>query len=104
MKDLMGKEIKVGDFVAYAGRHSSSLWVNIGKVLKVAASRITVRGSELNWADKWGVLTRNSTLTIWSRIVVVEPTEYHRELLKDFNPEQEIPCTSVTSPLQEQSL
>lgn len=88
---MMGKEIKLGDFVAYAQRHSSSLWVNIGKVLKVGAEKITVRGAEDRWNEGWKPLTRNSVLSTSSRIVLVEPSEEIQNVLKDFIPQLEFP-------------
>lgn len=35
MKDKLGQELQAGDYVAYAGRHSSSLWIKIGKIVKI---------------------------------------------------------------------
>jgi len=35
MKDKLGQELQAGDYVAYAGRHSSSLWLKIGKIVKI---------------------------------------------------------------------
>lgn len=35
MKDKLGQELQAGDYVAYAGRHSSTLWLKIGKVVKI---------------------------------------------------------------------
>lgn len=105
LQDLMGKEIKQGDYVAYAGRQSSSLWVNVGKVLKVKSSQITIRGVEFGYRGT-EVFSRDSILRHSFRIVVVEPTEHIIELLKDFIPQMELPCTSEPSPspLQEQSM
>ncbi len=33
MKDLLGREILIGDTVAYPGRYGSHLWVSIAKVI-----------------------------------------------------------------------
>lgn len=35
MKDKLGQELQAGDYVAYAGRHSSTLWIKIGKIVKI---------------------------------------------------------------------
>jgi len=34
--DVLGKQIKVGDFVIYPGRQSSSLWVTLAHVREIA--------------------------------------------------------------------
>jgi hypothetical protein len=39
MKDKLGQELQTGDYVAYAGRHSSSLWLKIGKIVKIEVRR-----------------------------------------------------------------
>jgi hypothetical protein len=36
VNDVLGKRIKVGDYVVYPGRRSSSLWITLGHVLEIA--------------------------------------------------------------------
>lgn len=100
MKDLMGKEIKAGDYVAYAQRHSSSLWVNVAKVLKVTPKSVAIRAVEVGWDGKLHLLTRNSTISCPDRTVIVEPSEQYRQLLEPFIPQMGVPCFSEMSQSQ----
>ena len=42
VKDMLGRNIKKGDYIAYPGRRSSSLWLNYGKV--VGFNRNPIKG------------------------------------------------------------
>jgi len=46
MKDLMGIEIKAGDFIAYPTRSGSCLWMSVAKVVEVTTSKQRWSGDE----------------------------------------------------------
>ena len=35
LKDILGRAFKAGQTVVYPGRHSSSLWLNVGQIIAV---------------------------------------------------------------------
>lgn len=39
MKDCRGREIHIGSVIVYPGRASSSLWLNVGKVVGIDDAR-----------------------------------------------------------------
>lgn len=43
MKDWRGVPIRVGSRVVYPGRHGSSLWMNEGEVVGIAAGELRVK-------------------------------------------------------------
>lgn len=86
MQDLMGKEISTGDFVVYAQRKSSYLWMNIGKVLEIMPDEVVVRGLTPGYDGNWKLLTRNSSLVLSDRIAIVSPSPDIQEILSEFVP------------------
>ncbi len=57
MQDFLGQTIVPGAYLAYACRASSSLWVQVGKVLAVREDLGTVRVQAVD-GDRPGTLTR----------------------------------------------
>ena len=55
MKDMLGNEIKVGKMVAYPVRHSSSMWMSYGRVVKVVEGELntTPRAHHQYYYNKW---------------------------------------------------
>jgi hypothetical protein len=43
MKDILGREVNVGDIIAYPGRQSSNLWLNVAKILAFEEKSIKVQ-------------------------------------------------------------
>ena len=57
MKDMLGNEIKVGKMVAYPVRHSSSMWMSYGRVVKVVEGELNTvpRSHHQYYYNKWSV-------------------------------------------------
>ena len=57
MKDMFGNEIKVGKMVAYPVRHSSSMWMSYGRVVKVVEGELNTvpRAHHQYYYNKWSV-------------------------------------------------
>jgi len=81
MKDALGKEINVGDTVAYPGRRGSSCWINIGVVTKFCEVDHPYRSDEKitelkikKMAKEWGSGKSNQIVTVsqTDRIVKIE--------------------------------
>lgn len=47
--DFLGAELQVGDYVIYPKRYSSSLWLQVGRI--VSSSPVKVQGIAANWND-----------------------------------------------------
>ena len=79
MKDLLDREIQVGQFIAGAQRSGNSGTLTIGKVLEVHENEIKVLVAK---KDYFG-MKLNSKPGVWyypDRMVIVEPTEELRRL------------------------
>lgn len=90
--DKLGKEIKAGDYIVYAQRQSSSLWLTVGKVLSVG-TKVDYTGREtlvarVRGCSRWGKpsLQNPGNMTVFDRVIVIPeqsvPEEYFN-LLKD---------------------
>ena len=83
-EDMLGRKVRVGDYIVYPGRQSSSVWQNVGRVVAmenkphpwrdgVTEATVTVRGAERYWRDgKIRPKTKNGFLTVLSRIVKID--------------------------------
>lgn len=70
-KDFLGNDIQVGNYVAFAVRFSSSMWLQIGKVVSQQTGKVTVRSIRRRWNDRLEVSSRNGTLTSLDRVIVI---------------------------------
>jgi hypothetical protein len=81
-KDKLGREINVGDYIVYAQRAMSSLWLDIGRVVSVGSKThyaseipfIKVFGCREYW-DKPRLKNKPGEITCFNRVVVV-PKEF----------------------------
>lgn len=89
-KDKLGREIKVGDYIVYAQRNGSALWLDVGKVLDCGLKKdltpfVKVIGCR-DWANKAELKIRSGEITAFNRVVIVpkeDLPEKYLELLKD---------------------
>lgn len=52
LKDVLGREIKVGQIVAYPGRQSSLMWLTVAPVKEVGKDSIKVEIDTNRWDGK----------------------------------------------------
>lgn len=73
MKDFLGQEIKVGDWIAYPRGKSSMLWMQLGCVVSVDEERkkICVSSYRRNWRGNFEQSEKNSTIERVERVVIV---------------------------------
>lgn len=74
MKDMRGTEIKVGDVVAYPGRASSSLWLNIATVeaLDEVKQEVQMATFQRRYSGELTGEVRRTRTRILRRLVVVQ--------------------------------
>jgi hypothetical protein len=95
-KDKLGRDITVGDYIVYVQRASSSIWLDIGKVISIGSKKsysgkeepfITIRGCR-DFFNRPNLKIRNGKITRFDHCIVVSgaalPEKYF-ELLKDFS-------------------
>lgn len=70
--DIRGRAIKVGDTVAYPGRHSSSLWMNLGTVVAIHTEVFKWSGNPKETLRVKNGAGRVVTVRKISNVVVVE--------------------------------
>lgn len=79
MRDLLGREIRVGDTVVYPGRYGSHLWVSIAKVIgfgeradtwsdrKKPILKVQIKNSSDEWEQR-----RETFVERIDRVVVID--------------------------------
>jgi hypothetical protein len=90
-KDMMGKEIVVGDYIVYAGLWSRSAMLKIGKVVALKQRKesypektiptLQVKGVELGWNNNLRPNSKISTLAFLDRLMVIPKEFVNQEFL-----------------------
>jgi hypothetical protein len=98
-KDLVGQEIKVGDYVAYAAAWDRSAVLHIGRVRQLTETKekvydyhresskhhpkVRVRSAEpRRWGEeKWRAQMKDVSLGFFDRLIVLDPRTLPQELL-----------------------
>lgn len=70
MKDILGREIKVGQIVAYPVRQSSSMWMSYGEVKEIGEKTIKVMPSRGRWGTQ--PLGKLATTSRIDRVVIAK--------------------------------
>lgn len=80
MKDLFGRPYHVGSYFVWSGRHSSSTWLNVGRVISVHKDhmKVTKIESRDKWRGKWEA--RVSRTTKGDDAVIVEAESLPQEI------------------------
>jgi hypothetical protein len=74
MKDKIGQEITAGCYIAYGHALGRCAGLRIGKILKVHADKVTIRGLDAEWSNRPPqLLSKNSTLFFPDRMIVLNP-------------------------------
>ena len=91
MTDKLGRQIKPGDFIAYAIKEGDTPGLRIAKVLRVndkgGRFTLTVIGLS-NYYDSPRLLEKQSTLQYTQRCIVLQPETIPVELIQLLNGEQ----------------
>lgn len=83
MKDVTGRELKVGDYIAYSVAKGRSACLDIAKILEIRAGRkIKVQGVWIGDFRGNELKSKPSFITYPERTCVIDPPDVIKELLK----------------------
>ncbi len=91
MKDFLGNDIKVGDFVAYpgAGNKNAEYGLLLKKVINISSTHVEVEGLDMDYnSNPFTVERKKSRITNTNKLVVVQIPAY---MLVLFNRAEDYP-------------
>jgi hypothetical protein len=89
MKDFLGKEIQIRDFVIFPTRYSSSLWLKIGLItgFKIDTNfklKPCVRSAERLYNDRWELKSKDGVIERPDRMVVIRLEDVPKDVYEIF--------------------
>lgn len=83
MRDALGQELVVGDFITYPGRSGSNMWINFGIIKELVNNKLKVYITGEKYYFKGSkTIRRIAVVSCIDRVIKIDPAIVHDDELK----------------------